>query len=457
MDDRHNSYGSGCMVRDALISQLKGQRVLVFGLGRQGGGVGVAQALLDLGAKVRVSDQLPANELEKSLADLPSNIEVAVGGHRESDGDWADLVIKNPAVPYSHPEILRLVANGKKVLTEAAMVMPLIRHRTIGITGTRGKTTTTHLIEHLLNKAGRKAVLGGNIPNKPILLTALRAPEDVWLVLELSSFQLEGCQMPGTSPYLGVFTGLSPDHLNRYETMNDYAQAKANIFRNQINGDKAALFSDHPWHSVVATALQSGVSAVHVNQDIVANEINNMPTNLPGKHNAQNLVMAATAVAQLGLSHEEIAAGSATFHAVAYRLEPIRTVDGITYINDTTSTTPTALRAALEAMAAERFVLIVGGTTKHLPIDPQLVRLLRQLPLQRIWLNGTGTQELLTQGGFLQDKTFGSMAAAVAEATAAAHRLKANKVILSPGFASFGLFKNEFDRGDQFNSIVSNI
>lgn len=437
-----------------LQVKLSGQKVLVLGLGLQGGSK-VANRLVQLGAHVRVTDQKTSAQLQTAVQQLHPSIELFLGQDYPELISWADIILKNPAVPYQHPLIQAALEQGKEVTTETVLAMISAKDRTIGVTGTRGKTTTTHLIHHILHQAGWQVELGGNIPQKPSLDVVLDAPEQSWFVLELSSFQLEALDRHRISPHVGVLTSLSPDHLNRYASMQQYVDTKTSLFRWQQSSDLAVWFDQPEWNDDIYARVQDGVESLLLTSAEVEEITQWAPTPLPGEHNRRNVALAARTCLALGVERQVIARAVASFYGVPYRQQVIPTQDGLTWINDTTATTPTALQTALEAQPDQNFILITGGTSKHLPFPAELKEELRRQAPHIVWLAGSGTTELLDELQLPETPaTYQSMSKAVQAARTLAAQTGITRVLLSPGFSSFENFTNEFDRGDQFNASL---
>ncbi|HLI90762.1 MAG TPA: UDP-N-acetylmuramoyl-L-alanine--D-glutamate ligase [Ktedonobacteraceae bacterium] len=446
---------------------LRGKRVLVMGLGLQGSGMAAARYAARQGALVRVTDMKPAETLAASvqaLSGLP--IEFVLGEHREQDFLWAEIVIRNPGVPRSSPYLRLAQEHGARIEMEIALFFLACPGRIIGITGTRGKTTTTTLIYEILRDNGARTVLGGNVAGVETLSLLPQITAETLVVLELSSWQLEGLAPHRISPPVAVMTNVYPDHLNTYSGMEEYAEAKANIFRHQSSNDLAIFNYDNPWTRRFGeeapgrtwfTSLERGGSFARGSERIEPFIFRETP--LAGKHNLENILLATTAARLLGVSDERIAGTVRRFHGVAHRLEEVRTVNGVRFINDSASTTPVAGRVALEAFDAP-IVLVAGGNTKHLPLEhwpATIVERCRSVVL----LAGSGTDELLpvlheearrhgvtdpVQGVF--DDFTQAMDTAVALAR------PGDILLFSPGFTSFGMFLNEFDRGDHFTAYV---
>jgi UDP-N-acetylmuramoylalanine--D-glutamate ligase len=446
---------------------LRGKRVLIMGLGLHGSGIASARFAAQQGAIVRVTDLRPAEVLVpsiKTLEGLP--IEYVLGEHREEDFRWAEIVIRVPGVKRSSPYLHIARENGAQIEQEIAFFFQACTGRIIGITGTRGKTTTSMLIYEILHASGARTVIGGNVAGVETLSLLPTITPETLVVLELSSWQLEGLEPHKLSPPVAVMTNVYPDHLDTYAGMEEYVAAKANIFRHQHGDDLAVFNFDNPWTRRLGeeapartwyTSLESGGSFARGSVDIAPFIFTETP--LIGKHNLENILLATTTARLLGVSDEIIATTVRSFHGVPHRLEEVATVNGVRYINDSASTTPVASRVALEAFGGP-VVLVAGGNTKFLPLE-DWPRTIVQRSRDVILLKGTGTAELLP---VLQQEAekyrvanpvrgvFEDFTAAMDEAVSLAR--PGDVLLFSPGFTSFGMFLNEFDRGDQFVAYV---
>ena len=446
---------------------LRGKRVLVMGLGLQGSGMAAARYVAQQGAMVRVTDMKSPEVLAPSvqaLAGLP--IEFILGQHREEDFLWAEMVIRNPGVPRTSPYLHLAQAHGAQIEMEIALFFLACPGRIIGITGTRGKTTTTMLLYEILRRSGIPTVLGGNVAGVETLSLLPQITTNTHVVLELSSWQLEGLAPHKVSPSVSVMTNVYPDHLNTYSGMEEYAEAKANIFRHQSSTDIAVFNYDNPWTrrfgeespgNTWFTSIQRGGSFARGSSHTEPFVFTETP--LAGKHNLENILLATTAARLLGISDTDIHETVRSFRSVSHRLDEVRVVRGVRYINDSTSTTPIAGQVGLEAFDAP-IVLVVGGNTKHLPLEQwpaTIVQRCRDVFL----LPGNGTDELLpalSEEARKQERAnpvrgvFGTLAAAMDAAVAVTR--PGDVLLFSPGFTSFGMFLNEFDRGDQFVAYV---
>ena len=438
-----------------------------MGLGLQGSGIASARYAAQQGAIVRVTDMKSPEVLAPSiqaLAGLP--IEFVLGQHRKEDFRWADIVIRNPGVPRTSPYLQLAQEHGAQIEMEIAFFFLACPGRIIGITGTRGKTTTSTLIYEILRASGAPTLLAGNVAGVETLSLLPEITAETQVVLELSSWQLEGLAPHKISPAVAVMTNIYPDHLNTYDGMEDYAEAKANIFRHQRADDIAIFNYDNPWTRRFGeeapagtwfTSLQRGGSFIRGSMDVVPFIFRDTP--LAGKHNLENVLLATTTAHLLGITDEVIAETVHRFRGLAHRLEEVRTINGVYFINDSASTTPVAGQVALEAFEAP-IVLVAGGNTKHLPLEQWPKRIVERCQ-DVVLLAGSGTDELLPvlqteverQG--VNDPVRGVFSDWQQALDTAVTLAKPGDILLfSPGFTSFGMFLNKFDRGDKFVAYV---
>jgi UDP-N-acetylmuramoylalanine--D-glutamate ligase len=416
---------------------------------------------------VRVTDLRSAEILTPSIASLAGlPIEYVLGEHREEDFLWAEIVIRVPGVRRDSPYLRIASENGARIEQEIAIFFQACPGRIIGVTGTRGKTTTTTLIYEILRANGMPTVIGGNVSGVETLSLLPTITPETLVVLELSSWQLEGLAPHKISPLVSVMTNIYPDHLDTYNGMEEYVEAKANIFRYQHVTDLAIFNYDNPWTRRLGeeAMAQTWYTSLERWGSFARHSTNLLPftfseTPMIGKHNLENIILATTTARLLSISDEIIGSTVRSFHGVAQRLEEIAVVNCVRYINDTTSTTPVAGRVALDAFDAP-IVLVAGGNTKFLPLEdwPEtIVRKCRDVVL----LKGTGTDELLpaiqeaTQKLGIADPVrgiFSGFATAMDTAVSLTH--PGDVLLFSPGFTSFGMFLNEFDRGDKFVAYV---
>jgi UDP-N-acetylmuramoylalanine--D-glutamate ligase len=438
---------------------LRGQTALVMGLGVHGGGLGVARWLLRQGARVTVTDMADAQALAEPLAALRAAeaetgnaASYVLGEHRAEDFERNAVVVANQAVRPDSPWVARARAAGAAVETELTLFFHRCPGPILGVTGTKGKTTTTLLLGAMLRQQWPDTVLAGNL--RVSALEALdRITPDTPVALELSSFQLEWLGQARISPPYALVTNLSPDHLNRHGTMEAYADAKAQIFRWQgpegvavLNGDDALsrqYFADVSGRTIW---VSRGDPLPFVLADL----------QLDGEHNIMNARLAAALAGAFGAGDAAIGVGLRSLRSVEHRQELVATVGGVRYINDTTATNPAAALVALESVKGP-IVLIAGGADKQLDfaeLGPRIARRAKALVL----LAGSATERLAQAVRENGDTLpilgpFDDLAAAVDAARGAA--APGDAILLSPGCASFGMFRNEFHRGDEFRRIVN--
>src|SRR5437667_2337458 len=302
-----------------------------------------------------------------------------LGEHRNEDFLWAEIVIRNPGVPLTSPYLQLARQHGARIEMEIALFFLACPARIIGVTGTRGKTTTSTLLHKIIQDSGVTTVLGGNVAGVETLSLLPQITPETLVVLELSSWQLEGLAPHKLSPSVAVMTNIHPDHLNTYEGMEDYAAAKATIFRHQHTTDLAIFNYDNPWtrrlgeEAVGETwfaSIERGGSfkrGSSTRKTSIPFLFANVP--LVGKYNLENVLLATTATRLIGVSAESMGASGRSFNGVAQRRDEVAVVNGVRFINDSTSTTPVAGRLGVEAFAGHPIVLVAGGNTKNLPLD----------------------------------------------------------------------------------------
>ena len=442
-----------------LIQDLKqkyfGKKVLVVGLGLQGGGVGIARFFSELGAKVTVTDKKDENKLQSSINKLDGNdIQFHLGGHILEDFLEADLIFKGPSVPWSSVKIRTALEKKIPVEMELSFVVANYPGKVIGITGTRGKSTTTHLVFNLLKESGFEVVLGGGLPGISTIDCLKTAGEGSWLVAELSSWALSGFHQKKISPHIAIFTNFYPDHLNYYKDLKEYFYDKQAIFQYQKTED----------YLIVNESLKEKVDSVLQTSSTIAQfSKNDFPyslTFLKGDHNLENAAAALKVSEVLNIDKNKAIEIIKNFSGLPYRLQVIGKKENVTFINDTTSTTPIATVKAIKSLNDKKIVLFLGGNSKNLPKDI-LINELADIE-KIILLSGSFTEEILP---ILKEKfsekllgPFGDLDQAIDTGYKLAEELKEECYLLfSPGATSFAMFNNEFHRGDEFNRLVMSI
>jgi UDP-N-acetylmuramoylalanine--D-glutamate ligase len=432
-------------------AHFRGKKITVMGLGLLGRGMGDARYLAECGAEVVVTDLKSREELAESVAQLEAfpNIQFVLGEHRLEDFHNRDMILKAAGVPLDSPYIAEAKKNGIPVRMSADLFAEISSIPCIGVTGTRGKSTVTYMLHAILKAARKKVLLGGNVRGVSTLaLLAEVTPESI-AVLELDSWQLQGFGEARLSPHIAVFTTLYPDHQNYYKNHPEqYLADKANIFLYQTNHDTLVLGKQ------CAAIIIEKYSEHIESKTLVADELRLPDTwalRIPGQHNRYNAALALAAARALDIDDAVSRKALESFAGVSGRLELIAEKNGVKFYNDTTATTPEATLAALAALNPARTVLIMGGADKDLDMNAILVKLAEVK--RTILLSGTGTNRVLEC--IPNASVFDDLSKAVDEALVAAE--PGDTILFSPAFASFGMFKNEYDRGDQFNALVKKL
>jgi len=450
---------------------LADKKVLVMGLGRFGGGVDVARFAARAGARVVVTDLAAPEQLRDSIGQLRelANLDLHLGRHEPDDFAAADIVVVNPAVPPDN-KFLRIARQHDRLITsQIEWFFQMCPAQTVGITGANGKSTTTALTAHLLEKAPQdsgarvyeKVWLGGNIGNRPLLASLDQiGPRDV-VVLELSSFQLEQLARIRVAPNIALLTNLTPNHLDRHGTFEAYCAAKENIFRLQKCDKDAPAVSifnaDDPiasqWHD--RYARQQGRICTTYCADEVSNEIRESFA-LPGRANLSNLAGAVAIARQFGVADQAIATVLPDFRALPHRLELVATINGVRWYNDSIATTPQSAIVALEAFEEPK-IIIAGGYDKKLPFDELGEKIARRAKAA-VLMGQTADKiaDAIQAAAPDPSQLRTERASSLAQAADIAGRLAApgDIVLLSPACASYDMFENFQQRGRMFVELV---
>jgi UDP-N-acetylmuramoylalanine--D-glutamate ligase len=434
-------------------SYFNAKRITLMGLGLLGRGAGDARFLAECGAQLIITDLKSEVDLAASVEPLRrfSNITFHLGGHHLEDFQDRDLIVKAAGIPLDSPYIAEAKKQHIPVRMSADLFAELAGVPVVAITGTRGKSTTTHMIARILESAGKKVLLGGNVRGVSTLALLPEVTANAIAVLELDSWQLQGFGEAEMGPHIAVFSTFLPDHLNYYRhDMRAYFADKANIFLHQSDSDTLVLGEQ------VAPFIKEYGYQQKIHAHTIVAGASYLPKNIslkiPGEHNRYNAALATAAARALEVGEAIIKEALELFEGVPGRLQFIKEIRGIKIYNDNNATTPDATLAALRALGdthKKNIVLIMGGSEKNL--DMQL--LLSEVPKvskKVLLLGGAGTERIKDQ--LPEAKVYDAMAPAVADAFAAA--APGDIVLMSPAFASFGMFKNEYDRGDQFDAAV---
>lgn len=463
-------------------SFFKDKRITVFGLGLNTGGVGTVKFLVERGAReIIVTDIKSRVELGASLEKLAKykNVTYVLGQHRPENFTHVDMVIKNPIIPWTNEYVRLAEKHGVPVEMDSSIFFSLCKVPIIGVTGAKGKTTTTTLIAHILEKAGKSVIRVGIGQVGVLGMLHNITPESV-VVFELSSWRLSALGRLKKSPAIAVLTNIYPDHLDYYKTMAAYRADKKNIFLFQKQKDAlVANFDDVEIRTMAQDAKGAllwfsrdreidGDGAwvkgekIYICKQGETREL--MPLSsipLRGEHNVGNVVAAVATALAYGISPKQIISGIESFIGLPHRLEYIGEKKGVEYYNDTAATIPEATIAALRSFT-EPVILIAGGSDKHLDFGLLAKEILKRSK-GLILFKGEATEKLLqalkeefpTEEKGRSFAIVESMAKAVELASRSAE--PGDVVLLSPGATSFGIFKNEFDRGEQFRQAVESL
>jgi UDP-N-acetylmuramoylalanine--D-glutamate ligase len=463
---------------EITAEEFRGRRVTIIGLGKGRTTAGLARFLVGKGAQVTIADRMPAEELAEGIArlgELRDQVELVLG---PSSDDKAladpDFVFVIPGIRPRSPTILRALQRDVPVLTEMALFFRLCPATIVGVTGTKGKTTTTTLIERVLTPGRRRVLVGGNIgTGAPLHLVESLEPDDI-VVLELSSFQLETI---AHSPEVAVVTNVFEDHLDHHGTRDAYIAAKRNIVAWQGPRDVAVLNLDDPATVSLHTGAPSEVRGfslslrprrgayldedqrlVLVSGDRRAVLCAASDLQVPGRHNIANALAAAIVGDVFDVPADAIGGALREFKGVPRRLETITELDGVLWVNDSAATTPAATIMALGAYERPA-VAILGGVAKGADFS-ELARALANRGRAAV-LIGRAADEIAAaitvadHGERLIVRRAGSLEEAVAEAREIAR--PGDVVLLSPACASFDMFSSADERGERFSAIVRSL
>jgi len=438
---------------------FRNKKILIMGLGILGRGMNVARFLAESGAKLTITDLKTKEALAASLKKLKKfkNVKYVLGRHNLADFKNADMVIKAAGVPLDSVYIAEARKNNISVEMDASLFAKLAKGITIiGVTGTRGKSTVTHLIYEILKNAGKKVFLGGNIKgiaNLPLLKKI--KPGDI-VVMELDSWQLQGFGEAKISPHIAVFTTFLADHLDYYNgDMEKYFVDKANIYRFQNKNDWLIA------RPAVAKLIKEK-NKRKISGRIVVVDKNDVPADwkikILGENNRENIAIAVSVAEKFGVEKNIIKKTVEEFKGMPGRLEFLRAINGIKYYNDTTATTPDATINALESLIAGKgkIILIGGGADKKLDYG-LYAKIIKKYVKVLILFKGTASDKIIRALGRTKSPVVIVINMKDAVAKAREFAVRGDIILLSPGAASFGIFKNEFDRGDQFRKIVNKL
>jgi len=448
---------------------MKDKKVLVIGMGRSG--KAAVEALVDAGAVVSVQDSKTEDKLEKEfLAYLNEKGVTKYLGSVPEDVGAFDALVLSPGVPPTLDFIEDAKAKGAKIIGELELAYKLGHGSYVAITGTNGKTTTTTLVGEIYKESGRKTHVVGNI-GIAVISKAIEADDDSWLVTEVSSFQLETIEE--FRPVVSAILNLTPDHMDRHKTMENYGRAKAGVFKNQTQDEYCVLNFDDK--ACFELAEREGCKAkvvpfsrleeldfgafVKGGRIVIKNEAGQLvdicgceELKIPGSHNLENALAAAAIAYFGGIDTDVIARVLRTFAGVEHRIEPCGEINGVRFVNDSKGTNPDAAIKAIEAMK-ENIILIAGGYDKGSTYD-EFIGAFGNSVKRLILLGVTATKikEAAEKAGFTDIVMAKDMEDCVAKAYESA--VPGDVVLLSPACASWDMYDNFEQRGDHFKSCV---
>lgn len=454
-----------------LASDLKGKKATLIGLGTRTN-VSLARFLVRRGAEVTISDRKPAEQLQQEialLADLP--VRLSLGGNRPEDTVTADVVFITPGAPRDIPAVAAAIERGVPVSSEIELLFELCPAPIVGITGSSGKSTTTTLVGEILKAAGRRVYVGGNL-GTPLIERVEEMTADDWVVLELSSFQLEAMRR---SPQVAAILNITPNHLDRHPSMEHYAESKRNIIRFQgpdewtILGHANDITREYG-RALISRRLYFGVDPVEgdgaftgagavllrcegeTERVIPLEEIQ-----LRGRHNLENVTAAVAITAAAGVDVESMRRAIANFRGIEHRIELVRAIDGVRFYNDSIATAPERTLAALRAFH-EPIVLLAGGRDKHLPLE-ELAATIKER-VHTLVLFGEGAdllQRAMDQVGTPPPDIVRCENLSQAVPLGAAAARPGDVVLLSPAFTSYDQFRDFEERGRVFKRLVGEL
>jgi UDP-N-acetylmuramoylalanine--D-glutamate ligase len=419
------------------------KRILVMGLGRFGGGAAAVRYFRERGHPVTVTDLAPPGKLARSIAEVdPLGVVWRLGEHDPRDFDAADVIVVNQAVPFDHPLVARARERGQEIVTELGLTLKALRCRVVGVTGTKGKSTTTALLAAMLEASGHEAALGGNI-GRPLLNVAAGLPPSAVAVLEISSFQLAWLEHDDFAPVAAVITNVTGDHLDRHPSFEHYARSKRRLVEAVPRGGVVVLREEDP----VCRSF-----AAHVRGRVIWFGEGRPPPvaldglKLAGRHNVWNAAAAAHAALAAGATPTGCVAAIGGFRPLRHRLEALATPGPVEFVDDSIATTPEAAAAAVAAFSRP-VILLTGGRDKGLDWSP-LVRAAGRAKAVIAYGETGPALHLKIPASRLRP----SLDAAVRCALEMAE--PGDVVLLSPGFASYDEFPGFDARGDRFRELV---
>jgi UDP-N-acetylmuramoylalanine--D-glutamate ligase len=441
--------------------ELKDRKILVVGLGKTG--QDTIKFLLSKGAQVQASDSSSIDKIKEIVTELESKgVRVEVGTHTDETFLWAEIIVLSPGVPLNVPQIQRAMSEGIEVISEVELASYFIATPIIAITGSNGKTTTSTLIARILERNGKKVFLGANI-GTPLIQIAEKSDEFDILVLELSSFQLQGIK--SFRPYIALVLNISPNHLDHHESFEEYVESKMKIYSNQSSDDWFVYNKDDEIISKYLpkvksqkipfskNSIEDGASFNGTDIKFKEHTYDISSTKLLGIHNIENMMAAIIGTSILGCDPQLIQDEINNFEPLEHRNEYIGNLSGARVYNDSKSTSPAATLRALESLP-QPIILIAGGKDKGVSFEP-----LKRLVNEKVRLMVLIGESKLRMKEELGNSVHSELAGSLKEALdiTSQNITAEDSVLFSPACSSFDMFKSYEDRGAKFKEIVKEL
>ncbi|PJE50997.1 MAG: UDP-N-acetylmuramoyl-L-alanine--D-glutamate ligase [Candidatus Yanofskybacteria bacterium CG10_big_fil_rev_8_21_14_0_10_36_16] len=466
---------------------IKNKKVLLMGLGTLGGGLATAKWLLKHGAILTITDLRDSSKLKNTLDNLKKikkPIKYVLGEHKKEDFLQNDIIVVNPGVSFRNKFLILAKKHGKQIENELTLFYKICPARTLGVTGTRGKTTTVHWLRHFLQAKHPKATLAGNFTKHPLLEMVDKYKGNAPIVLELPSFLLEFLSFVKISPDVAVITNIYKDHLNRYRGIKDYAETKANIFRYQNKDQTLILNENNNWTKFFKekkpkskilffslTPFSDNQNGIYIDKNLSIYVKKGKNEKLFydaqifierwGRHNLENLLASTLAASSFGVPLPKIIKKIESLPQVPFRQEVVFKNRKLEIINDTTATSPDASIAAVQRFRRKnaKLILITGGTDADLDYKGWAVEIKKTLPEKDVvFIEGSATDKMLKELNFKNPRVYKMLDVCFFQAMKSIGKGdKRNIILFSPGAKSFEKFKHEFDRGEQFNALVKKV
>lgn len=457
----------------AYLNKIKNKNILIQGLGLNGGGLGSALFFLENGFNVTITDLKNSEELRDSIDKLTPHkdkIKYVLGVHEEIDFKEADIIVKGPGVPPTNKYIEIGFDNGAYITSDIEIFFEIVECNVFGVTGSKGKSTTVSAIYNIFLQESKNSFMGGNITISPLTFYK-DLNKDSLVIFELSSWQLRDLKNKNFHFKGSAITNLLRDHQNYYSSIDDYLKDKIIIAENQNENDfclipyedkliksnsiksKASLFTFSIDNKNSNFFYENNNAYYKNNNEIIQifslNDAFKNDLIIQGEHIKLNLLIAGAFTLLAGIKKENINKGIRTFKGSPYRMELVRIWNGIKFVNDTTATIPDAAYNAILSFK-EPLIWIAGGNDKNL--DFEIIKEVSNIPKKIFLLEGDGTEKMkkyIERNDIVISNSLESIMKKAVESA-----LPGDVILLSPGCTSFGLFKNEFHRGDVFNNFV---